>query len=140
MFALISLMKFTELFLPIEERSTLQIAARLSRNLALSSRSKKHKITMIKIEAVRVRKKTSQFLQHGVKDLLKTDNRVSDFGDSKLIVQIIGKEKQKQLSAGYLTRLWKNICNSIQACHTRALYSMEQLDINTISLLIEINK
>ena len=56
--------------------------------------------------AIRVRKKTSSFLQHGV-DLLKIDNRISDFSYSKFIVQVISKERLKQFSAGYLTRLWK---------------------------------
>ena len=49
---------------------------------------------------------TTSFLQPGV-NLPKIDHRISDFSDSKFIVQIISKETLKQSSAGCLTRLWK---------------------------------
>ena len=62
--------------------------------------------------------KISSFLQHGVNQL-KMDNRISDFSDSKFIVQIINKQRQKQFSAGYLIRWWKNSCNSIQTKTTQ---------------------
>ena len=69
-----------------------------------------------------MRAKISSFLQHSV-NLLKIDHRSSDFSDFRYIEQIINKEKQKLLSAGYLTRLWK-ICDSIiDYNNTRTLYT-----------------